>query len=42
MPAWRAGLTDVPRDGMLFDDAKPVRADASATDRLAAYLGRTL
>jgi uncharacterized protein (TIGR03086 family) len=39
---WEAGLTDVPRDGMPFDDAKPVRADASATDRLAAYLGRSL
>jgi uncharacterized protein (TIGR03086 family) len=39
---WQAGLTDVPRDGMPFDDAKPVRTDASATDRLAAYLGRSL
>ena len=39
---WQAGLGDVPRDGMPFDDAKPVRADASATDRLAAYLGRSV
>ena len=39
---WQAGLDDVPRDGMPFDAEKPVRADASAADRLAAYLGRVV
>jgi uncharacterized protein (TIGR03086 family) len=39
---WRAGLGDVPRDGMPFDAAVAAPEGATTADRLAAYLGRTV
>jgi uncharacterized protein (TIGR03086 family) len=37
---WQTRLADRPRQGMPFDEQTPIADDASAIDRLAAYLGR--
>jgi uncharacterized protein (TIGR03086 family) len=39
---WQARLGDKPRDGMPFGPARPAPADATAADRLAAFLGRAV
>lgn len=37
---WQARLGDKPRDGMPFGPEREARPDATAADRLAAFLGR--
>jgi uncharacterized protein (TIGR03086 family) len=40
--AWKARLGDRPRTMVPFEDPQPVPEEASAADRLAAYLGRSV
>lgn len=42
MANWKARLGDKPRTLVPFEDPQPVPADASAADRLAGYLGRSV
>lgn len=42
LAAWRARIGDGPRTALPFAQPRPVPADATAADRLAGFLGRTV